>query len=77
MKSQAGGSACGLVQLCYTVFAGGGRGPEVGGRGEKFTPMAGELSKEELVDGVRCLGVRAGDTVLVHSAMRTLGRAAV
>ena len=38
--------------------------------------MAGELSKEELVDGVRCLGVRAGDTVLVHSAMRTLGRVA-
>lgn len=36
--------------------------------------MANELTQEEIVDGFRRLGLVEGNTVLVHSAMRTIGR---
>ena len=38
--------------------------------------MTEELSREEIVDGLRAAGLKPGDVVLVHSAMRTFGRIA-
>lgn len=36
--------------------------------------MSCEVSKQEIVEGLFRVGVKAGDVLLVHSAMRTLGR---
>ena len=33
-----------------------------------------ELTQQEIVEGLRQTGLKAGDVVLVHSAMRTMGR---
>jgi aminoglycoside 3-N-acetyltransferase len=38
--------------------------------------MSQEVSRQELLAGFGQLGLRAGQTVLVHSAMRTIGRVA-
>ena len=36
--------------------------------------MAKDLTRGEIADGFRRLGLQEGDTVLVHTAMRTMGR---
>lgn len=36
--------------------------------------MANELKRRDIADGFRRLGLKEGDTVLVHTAMRTIGR---
>ena len=36
--------------------------------------MARELTRSEIAEGFRRLGLQEGDTVLVHTAMRTMGR---